>query len=183
MSRLYIQPSWVDACSDHTEWSGQSPDDRKRSSHMIGNKANLEAYKGVEETNSKAKAAPKKNIKEQIIPASATLDKLDTQEKELYKAFEAEEISLEDFEQCIHALEIKRSRAWRSYVKHAGISEENDYPVYTDQEIKNTVFHGVFPNEKACFDGHSNVPCKPMSTTVFLALVAVATIALLVFVN
>jgi hypothetical protein len=149
---------------------------------MIGNKANLEAYKDVEETNSKTKAGPKKNIKEQIIPSARTLNRLDEQERELYKAFENKEISLEDFTECVTALEQKRALAFKSYCRATGINEEAE-EVYTDREIRNAVFHGVFHNEKSCFDGHSDVPCKPMNTAVFISLVLVVSVVLLIIVN
>lgn len=177
IGRSYLIQQWNDASS----YSGEMIGNRLSKStelYLKNGKANTALFADEEPQQPK-----KKPIKEQIIPASATLDKLDTQERELYRAFEAEEISIEDFEQCIHALEIKRQRAWRSYVKHAGISEENDYPVYTDQEIKNAVLHGVFPKEKACFDGHSGVCCKPMNTAVFISLVLVASVILLIIAN
>lgn len=172
MSRLYIQPSWVDACSDHAEWSGTSPDDRKRSSHMVGNKANLEAYKDVPEPSKKA---PAKSIKEQIIPQARTLEKLDDQELALHKAFSKREISEEDYLQCVNALTLKRERAFKSYCKAAGIVEE----VHTDAEQENAVFEGAFNVQKH----HSETNKGGMSTVIFLSLVFIATIALLVIAN
>jgi hypothetical protein len=172
MSRIYLQPSWVDACSDHMEWSGQSPDDRKRPSHMIGNKANLEAYRDAPE---KSKKAPAKSIKEQIIPQSQTLDRLDSQELALHKAFDKGEVSEEDYRQCLNALTLKRNRAFKSYCKAAGIVEDVDI----DTGEENAVFEGDFNVTK----GHSETNKGGMSTVIFLSLVFIATIGLLIIAN
>ena len=173
IGRSYLIQQWNDASS----YSGNMIGNRLKEStqlYLKNGKANIALFADEEEK----KPAKKKPIKEQIIPQSATLDKLDEQEKELYKAFELGEISLEDFEQCIHCLEIKRQRTWRSFVKHAGINE-NLGQVYTDREIKNAVFLDEFPVQKQDIEPQY----KGMSATVFLSLVFVATTALLIIAN
>jgi len=70
-------------------------------------------------------------IAHQIVPQEKTLDRLDKQEAELYKAFENEEISEEEFKQLIFALEQKRHRAWKSRCKALGV----DPDVEEDEEM------------------------------------------------
>lgn len=77
-------------------------------------------------------------IAQQIVPQEKTLDRLDKQEAELYKAFENEKISEEEFKQLIFALEQKRHRAWKSRCKALGVSpdaeeEEEMLPEWQDK--------------------------------------------------
>lgn len=78
-------------------------------------------------------------IAHQIVPQEKTLDRLDKQEVELYKAFENEEIIEEEFKQLIFALEQKRHRAWKSRCKALGVdpdesADEEMLPEWQDRE-------------------------------------------------
>jgi hypothetical protein len=166
--------SWLNSA----EFSGEMVGNRLSSSQNLflpDGRANTALFREEQE---KSIVRKKKSIKAQIIPSSETLNKLDTQELQLYKEFENGEISEKEFRECVHALEQKRLRCWRAYCRATGINEEAE-EVYTDQEIKNAVFHGAFPNEKACFD----VLCNPMNTAVFISLVLVVSVVLLIIAN
>lgn len=89
-------------------------------------KANIKAFSDEALGLTQKKAATKKTIPiaHQIVPQEKTLDRLDKQEAELYKAFENEEISEGEFKQLIFALEQKRHRAWKSRCKALGIAAD-----------------------------------------------------------
>lgn len=89
-------------------------------------KPNIKAFSDEALGLNQKKAPVKKTvpIAHQIVPQEKTLDRLDKQEAELYKAFENEEISEEEFKQLIFALEQKRHRAWKSRCKALGIADD-----------------------------------------------------------
>lgn len=96
-------------------------------------KANVKAFSDEALGLSQKKTPAKKTIPiaHQIVPQEKTLDRLDKQEAELYKAFEKQKISEEEFKQLIYALEQKRHRAWKSRCKALGI----DSDVEEDEEM------------------------------------------------
>jgi len=96
-------------------------------------KPNMKAFSDESLGLNQKKTPSKKTIPiaHQIVPQEKTLDRLDKQEAELYKAFENEEISEEEFKQLIFALEQKRHRAWKSRCKALGV--DPDEP--TDEEM------------------------------------------------
>lgn len=96
-------------------------------------KPNIKAFSD-EALGLNQKKAPTKRtipIAHQIVPQEKTLDRLDRQEAELYKAFENEEISEGEFKQLIFALEQKRHRAWKSRCKALGVDPDES----TDEEM------------------------------------------------
>jgi len=100
-------------------------------------KPNIKAFSDEALGLNQKKAPAKKTvpIAHQIVPQEKTLDRLDKQEAELYKAFEKQEISEEEFKQLIFALEQKRARAWKSRCKALGISSDDDPDESTDEEM------------------------------------------------
>ena len=96
-------------------------------------KPNIKAFSDEALGLNQKKAPAKKTIPiaHQIVPQEKTLDRLDKQEAELYRAFENEEISEEEFRQLIFALEQKRHRAWKSRCKALGV----DPDVEEDEEM------------------------------------------------
>ena len=89
-------------------------------------KPNIKAFSDEALGLSQKKTPAKKTvpIAHQIVPQEKTLDRLDKQEAELYKAFEKQEISEEEFKQLIFALEQKRHRAWKSRCKALGVDPD-----------------------------------------------------------
>lgn len=96
-------------------------------------KPNIKAFSDEALGLNQKKSPSKKTIPiaHQIVPQEKTLDRLDKQEAELYKAFENEEISEEEFRQLIFALEQKRHRAWKSRCKALGVDPDES----TDEEM------------------------------------------------
>ena len=89
-------------------------------------KPNIKAFSDEALGLNQKKAPAKKTvpIAHQIVPQEKTLDRLDKQEAELYKAFENEEISEGEFKQLIFALEQKRHRAWKARCKALGVDPD-----------------------------------------------------------
>lgn len=100
-------------------------------------KPNIKAFSDEALGLNQKKTPAKKTIPiaHQIVPQEKTLDRLDKQEAELYRAFEKQEISEEEFKQLIFALEQKRHRAWKSRCKALGISSDDDPDESTDEEM------------------------------------------------
>jgi len=96
-------------------------------------KPNIKAFSDEALGLNQKKSPSKKTtpIAHQIVPQERTLDRLDKQEAELYKTFENEEISEEEFKQLIFALEQKRHRAWKSRCKALGVDPDES----TDDEM------------------------------------------------
>jgi len=99
-------------------------------------KANIAAFSDEALGLNQKKTSSKKSIPiaHQIVPQEKTLDRLDKQEAELYKAFENQEISEEEFKQLIYALEQKRHRAWKSRCKALGIAADAEKDEETGSE-------------------------------------------------
>jgi hypothetical protein len=100
-------------------------------------KPNIKAFSDEALGLNQKKTPAKKTIPiaHQIVPQEKTLDRLDKQEAELYRAFEKQEISEKEFKQFIYALEQKRARAWKSRCKAIGISSDDDPDESTDEEM------------------------------------------------
>lgn len=139
MSRYFMINSWVGSHENEPDYSGQQCGERNvRSSEVVplydqyGN-ANVSAFSddAIESRTKKTPAKKTIPIAHQIVPQEKTLDRLDKQEAELYKAFEKQEISEEEFKQLVFALEQKRHRAWKSRCKALGIAAD----VEEDEEM------------------------------------------------
>src|SRR5690606_11815095 len=89
-------------------------------------KANIAAFSDEALGLDQKKTSAKKEIPiaHKIVPQERTLNRLDEQQKELYKAFEEEKISEGEFKNLIYALEVKRSRDCKARCKALGIPEE-----------------------------------------------------------
>ena len=125
----YEQETYVSVRTQKSKDKKESEKIEKEVAEKIG-KNNEEKTENTEKTPAK-KTVP---IAHQIVPQEKTLDRLDKQEAELYRAFENEEISEEEFKQLIFALEQKRHRAWKARCKALGISSDDDPDESTDEE-------------------------------------------------
>lgn len=98
MAREYLVPAWTDAASDHDLWSGKSPDDRKRKSHMLSpNRANTDAYSDASIAELKAQGAAKVSIKDKILPQFKRLTVLQSQMLELENSYRSGEIDIKTY--------------------------------------------------------------------------------------
>lgn len=118
--RVFIQPSWRDAASDHGEWSGESPDDRKRRSHMIGDKANIGAYsdEALGQTKPKKSSVP---LKQRILPQAARVEKLTAQMIELCAEYKAGLHTQEEYSLLLSVVSAKRARAEQLLAKAVSV--------------------------------------------------------------
>lgn len=130
--RVFIQPSWRDAASDHSEWSGESPDDRKRRSHMIGDKANIGEYsdEALGKTKPKKSSVP---LKQRILPQAARVEKLTAQMVELCAEYKAGLHSQEEYTLLLSVVSAKRARAQELLAKAISVKapfeqEEEEIP-------------------------------------------------------
>ena len=159
MPRIHVIQSWVGAAEydEGDTYSGEQIGNRNQRSVGVAfersgdgwsarklpdvwtadGKANIKAFSDEALGLAQKKTPSKKTvpIAHQIVPQEKTLDRLDKQEAELYKAFENEEISEGEFKQLIFALEQKRHRAWKSRCKALGISSDDDPDESTDEEM------------------------------------------------
>ena len=141
--RQYLVGSWNNA--DSYDYSGEMLLGNRHKGRSIcadhvlpDGKANLSRYADPETPKKTKKSIP---IAHQITPQSRTLDKLDTQELALHKAYKSDEVSLEEYEELLYALDQKRERAFKSLCKALGRQETGagDYPVsqggYNDKTL------------------------------------------------
>lgn len=130
--RVFIQPSWRDAASDHSEWSGESPDDRKRRSHMIGDKANISAYSDEALEARKPKKSPIP-LKQRILPQAARVEKLTAQMIELCAEYKAGLHTQEEYSLLLSVVAAKRARVEELLAKAISVKapferEEEEIP-------------------------------------------------------
>ena len=94
----------------------------------VNGKPNIKAFADIEAPKKTKKPIP---IAHQITPQSRTLDKLDQQELDLHKVYKNGEVSLEEYEELLYALDQKRERAFKSLCKALGrdTTSDSDHPI------------------------------------------------------
>jgi hypothetical protein len=117
MTRMYIQPSFVDSCSDHGEWSGGNGQYRgDRSVEVvptyINGKPNVKAFsdEAIEERrpNKVAKVIP---VADRILPQRRRIATLTQQMQELVADYKAGNMSIEEYSTLLSVVSAKRDRA------------------------------------------------------------------------
>lgn len=122
IGRSYLIQSWNDASS----YSGEQIGNRLKQStdlYLANGRANTGLFA---EEAPKAKVKKKVPIASKILSQNVTLNRLDTQEKELDKAYQSAEVSAEEYEELSYVLEVKRDRAHKSLLKALGKPLESD---------------------------------------------------------
>lgn len=146
MSRLYIQPSWIGACENHPEWSGEHPDYRKCSSQEL-------------KVNSKAPKKPKikRSAFESIALADSLYNRLEKQLEALENEFNDGLLSWDDF-QYAHRLQTERmAKAWKRVEKARNWDkQEESLTEHPEQAInikRNTDYQGILDSisDDNCF--------------------------------
>lgn len=102
MTRLYIQPSWIDSCSDHGEWSGGNDQYRGDKSieavpTYINGKPNVKAFSDEAIEARKERRKTSVPLKQRILPQASRVDKLRSEAIELEAAFKVGEFSAEEY--------------------------------------------------------------------------------------
>lgn len=132
IGRSYLIQSWNDASSYSGEQIGQR---LKQSTELFlkNGHANTALFAEPEAPKKPKKPVP---IAHQIIPQHRTLNRLDQQELSLHKAYKNEEVSLEEYEELLYALDQKRERAFRSVNKALGRPLDDEAVGYDGEEDK-----------------------------------------------
>lgn len=100
MTRMYIQPSFVDSCSEHGLWSGGNDQYRGDKSQDISTfdksgRARIEAFS--DEAIEKLKPKTKVSLKQRILPQAARLQKLNDEIIELEKEYRSGNMSIDEY--------------------------------------------------------------------------------------
>lgn len=136
MTRLYIQPSWIDSCSDHGEWSGGNDQYRGDKSveavpTYINGKPNVKAFSDDAIEARKEKRKTSIPLKSRILPQAVRLEKLRSEILELETAYRAGEFSLEEYSVYRDVAFAKLQRAEVLYRKAVAAK-----PVKTEEEYE-----------------------------------------------
>lgn len=115
MTRLYIQPSWIDAASDNTEWSGGN--DQYRGDRSVdlstfdkNGRARMEAFSDEAVEALKQKNKPKISIADKILPQQKRYVTLTNQMRELVSDYKAGLYTIEEYTLLLNVLTVKRNR-------------------------------------------------------------------------
>lgn len=123
MTRMYIQPSFVDSCSDHGEWSGGNGQYRgDRSVEVvptyINGRPNVRAFSDEAIEARRAKKSSSVPLRRRILPQASRVDKLRSEAIELEAAFKAGEFSPEEYT-LLREVQFKKLRRAEELLKKA----------------------------------------------------------------
>lgn len=151
MTRMYIQPSWIDAASEHTEWSGGNGQYRGDRSADIATfdrngRARVEAFSddAIEtRKNARKTSVP---LKSRILPQSARLEKLTAEIIELEEANRKGEFTPEEYTLLRSVAFAKRDRAQILLDKAINVrptqpqesTEQDDLPIESAYKINDS---------------------------------------------
>lgn len=116
MSRMYIQPSWIDAASDHNQWSGGNGQYRGDKSADIATfdkqgRARVGAFSDEAIEARKPKKKSSLTIQQKILPQQSRVERLTEQLKELVQEYQKGNIDIDEYSMLLSVLASKRSRA------------------------------------------------------------------------
>lgn len=115
MTRMYIQPSWIDAASDHNQWSGGNGQYRGDKSVDIATfdkqgRARLRAFSDEAIKARKPKKKSSLTIQQKILPQASRVERLTEQMRELVKEYKAGNIDIDEYSMLLSVISAKRSR-------------------------------------------------------------------------
>lgn len=115
MTRLYIQPSWIDSCSDHGEWSGGNDQYRGDKSievvpTYINGKPNVKAFSDEAIEARKEKRKTSVPLIDRVLPQQRRVRVLTEQLYEL-EAERKNGLDIQTYSQLRDVLIVKRDRA------------------------------------------------------------------------
>ena len=116
MTRLYIQPSWIDSCSDHGEWSGGNDQYRGDKSieavpTYINGKPNVKAFSDEAIEARKEKKKTSIPLVDRILPQQRRVRVLTEQLIELEQAKRDDGMDIHTYSKLRDILVVKRDRA------------------------------------------------------------------------
>lgn len=141
MTRLYIQPSWIDSCSDHGEWSGGNGQYRgDRSVEVvptyINGKPNVKAFsdEAIEARREKRKTSIP--LVDRVLPQKRRLSTLQAQMQELETSYRNREMSISEYSLYRDLIVAKLQRAEVLYQRAVAVKptqpDEDDSGLYTE---------------------------------------------------
>lgn len=138
MTRLYIQPSWIDSCSDHGEWSGGNDQYRGDKSieavpTYINGRPNINAFSDAAIEARREKKKTSVPLKQRILPQASRVDKLRSEAIELEAAFKAGEFSPEEYT-LLREVAFKKLRRAEELLKKAITPVQKEEETYEDSE-------------------------------------------------
>lgn len=116
MTRLYIQPSFLNSCEDHGEWSGGNDQYRGDKSVDLSTfdkngRARMEAFSDEAVEALKQKNKPKLSIADKILPQQRRVLTLTNQMRELVADYKANLYTIEEYSLLMDVLVAKKERA------------------------------------------------------------------------
>ena len=116
MTRMYIQPSWIDAASDHNQWSGDNGQYRGDKSADIATfdkqgRARVGAFSDEAIEARKPKKKSSVSIQDRILPQQKRVTTLTNQMRELVQEYQKGNIDIDEYSMLLSVLAAKRSRA------------------------------------------------------------------------
>lgn len=144
MTRMYIQPSFVDSCHDHGEWSGGNGQYRgDRSVEVvptyINGKPNVKAFsdQAIEARRGNKKTSVP--LKQRILPQAARVEKLTEQMRELVQEYKQGLHTAEEYTLLLSVVAAKRARAEELLAKAVSVKapfeqEEEAYKSSTESD-------------------------------------------------
>lgn len=116
MTRMYIQPSWIDAASDHTQWSGGNGQYRGDKSADIATfdkqgRARVGAFSDEAIEAHKTKKKPSIHIRDKILPQQRRVNTLTNQMRDLVSEYKAGNIDINEYSMLLSVISSKRDKA------------------------------------------------------------------------
>lgn len=116
MTRMYIQPSWIDAASDHNQWSGGNGQYRGDKSADIATfdkqgRARVGAFSDEAIEARKPKKKSSLTIQQKILPQARRVERLTGQLKELVKEYQKGNIDIDEYSMLLSVISSKRAKA------------------------------------------------------------------------
>lgn len=116
--RIYIQPSWIDAASDHNQWSGGNGQYRGDKSADIATfdkqgRARVGAFsdEALEARKDKPKKKSSLTIQQKILPQASRVERLTEQMRELVSEYKAGNIDIDEYSMLLSVISTKRERS------------------------------------------------------------------------
>lgn len=140
MTRLYIQPSFLNSCEEHGLWSGGN--DQYRGDRSVdlatfdkNGRARVEAFSDAAIESLKKKTSIP--LKQRILPQSARVEKLRSEAIELEAAFKAGEFSAEEYT-LLREVAFKKLRRAEELLKKAITPVQKEEETYEDEGVSYT---------------------------------------------
>ena len=165
MTRMYIQPSFVDSCSDHGEWSGGNGQYRgDRSAEVvptyINGRPNVRAFSDEAIEARRVKKKTSVPLKQRILPQASRVDKLRSEAIELELAFKAGEFTPEEYT-LLREVAFKKLRRAEELLKKAITPVPKEEETDEDSAQVQVLFHtssgfSPQPNDGYASEGYAD---------------------------